>query len=302
MTPPAPPPADVCVVGSINLDLVARTPRLPRPGETVLGDAFAEHAGGKGLNQAVAAARAGARTTLCGTVGDDEAGRRLREIAVQAGVSDEHVAVAAGTATGRALIAVSPGENLIVVAPGANSLLGPAAAAAAVAGARVVLAQLEVPVAALIAAFEAAHAHGATTILNPAPAESATPALLALCDVIVPNEHEAEHLGGAATIRRHGAREVVVTMGARGSVHTGPDGRTHVIPPFAVDAVDTTAAGDAFCGALAAALALGHTTAEALRFASAAGALAVTRPGAVPSIPLRARVEAFLDHQSPPPA
>ncbi|MGH2849308.1 MAG: ribokinase [Solirubrobacteraceae bacterium] len=288
--------AELCVVGSANLDLVATTARLPGPGETVLGDSFAEYPGGKGLNQAVAAARTGTSTSLCACVGDDDAGRALRAVAQEAGIRDDHVSVAEGVPTGRALIAVAREEsqNLIVVAPGANLALSADAATEAVRGARVVLAQLEVPVAVVIAAFRAARRSGAMTILNPAPAEAATDELLSLCDLVVPNQHEAALLGGADAILGAGAGQVIVTLGARGSVLTGLGGDEQAVAPFAVAVADTTGAGDAYCGALAAALAGGAEIREALRFASASGALATTKPGAVPSLPDRDAIEELL--------
>ena len=291
----------MCVVGSINLDLVVTASRLPVAGETVLGGSFAEHPGGKGLNQAVASARAGASTALCACVGADQSGPELRRVAEQAGVASEHIRVAPAHPSGRALIAVSltSHENLIVVAPGANSELSPQAAAAAVPGARVVLAQLEVPPQTVAAAFGAAQAAGATTILNASPADAVSDELLALCDLVVANEHEAELMGGARQILARGAGAVVVTLGARGSVHTDAHGREHHVEAFAVDAVDSTAAGDAYCGAFAAALALGRGTDEAMRFASAAGALATTAPGAVPSLPQRGAIEALLCARPP---
>lgn len=287
---------EVCVVGSINLDLVVTASRLPGPGETVLGGAFAEYPGGKGLNQAVASARSGARTALCACVGEDVAGGELRAVAEASGVRGEHIVVAPAQASGRALIAVSLAshDNLIVVAPGANSALSGPQAARAVTGARVVLAQLEVPPDTVVAAFTAARATGATTILNPAPAEGVTGELLALCDFVVANEHEAELIGGAAEILARGAGELIVTLGARGSVRTTADGHEHLVEAFAVDALDSTAAGDAYCGAFAAAIALGDGIDAAMRFASAAGALATTKAGAVPSLPLRSAIDALL--------
>jgi ribokinase len=293
--------AEVCVVGSINLDLVITAPRLPGSGETVLGGSYAEHPGGKGLNQAVAAARCGARTVLSACIGDDEAGRELRRVAQAEGLAGEHIAVAAAHPSGRALIAVALAsrENLIVVAPGANSALSGAAAARALAGARVVLAQLEVPVATVTAAFTAARTANATTILNPAPAEGATRELLGLCDYVVANEHEAALLGGAQEILAQGAGRVIVTLGARGCMLVTPDGGEHQIEAFAVDSVDTTAAGDAFCGAFAASVAAGYDGDAAMRFASAAGALATTRPGAVPSLPQRTAIEELLAARVP---
>lgn len=197
--------------------------------------------------------------------------------------------------TGRALIAVAREEsqNLIVVAPGANLALSADAASEAVHGARVVLAQLEIPVAVVIAAFRAARGVGATTILNPAPAEAATEELLSLCDLVVPNEHEGALLGGADAILAAGAGQVIVTLGPRGSLLSGPGGE-HAVAAFPVAVADTTGAGDAYCGALAAALAGGSEIHEALRFASASGALATTKPGAVPSLPDRDAIEELL--------
>jgi ribokinase len=292
---------DVCVIGSINLDLVITASRLPSAGETVLGGSFAEHPGGKGLNQAVASVRSGARTALCACVGEDQAGVELRRVAEAAGLRGEHVSVASGHPTGRALIAVSADtqENLIVVAPGANSALTGKEAVRAIAGARVVLAQLEVPLETVATAFAAAQAANAITILNPAPAEGVTVELLARCDFVVANEHEAELMGGARQIVARGAGQVVVTLGARGSVHTTADGQEHHVEAFAVDAVDSTAAGDAYCGAFAAGVAAGHDVSAAMRFASAAGALATTKAGAVPSLPQRSEIDELLAARAP---
>jgi len=281
---------DVCVVGSANLDLVATTDRLPGPGETVLGSDFAEHPGGKGLNQAVAAARAGARTAFVGAVGDDDAGRRLLGVMAGDGIDATRVADAGTVPTGRALIGVSSaGENSIIVVPGANATV----AIESIPTATVVLAQLEVPLEAVVRAFELARACGATTVLNPAPARPLEPALLALCDVVVPNEHEAELLGGVGALLAAGARAVVVTLGANGAALHTADG-VSMVSPFAVDAIDTTGAGDTFCGSLSARLALGEPIDVALRYASAAAALSTTRRGAVPSVPRADEVAAML--------
>ncbi|NND75287.1 MAG: ribokinase [Ilumatobacter sp.] len=283
---------DVAVIGSLNLDLVARCDRHPDPGETVLGTTYAEHPGGKGLNQAVAAARAGATVALLGAVGDDEPGRRLRQTGATAGVDVSRVAVSAAP-TGRALIVVDDrGENSIVVVPGANAELPDGRLPAA----RVVLAQLEVPLASVTAAFEAARATGATTVLNPAPAQPLSPTVLALCDIVVPNEHEVELLGGVAALHGAGVGTVITTRGAAGVVVS--DGTTTELAAFAVDVVDTTGAGDAFCGNLAARLAAGDDLHDAIRWAMAAGALAVGVSGAVASLPTGAATQELMALQA----
>ena len=286
---------DVVVVGSLNLDLVARTPRLPRPGETVQGTGYAELPGGKGLNQAVAAARAGASVAMVGAVGDDAAGERLRDVARASGVDDRSITTVAGVPTGRALIAVDDAaENSIVVVPGANAhvaldVLPPSA---------VVLAQLEIDPAVVIAAFRAARARGTVTVLNPAPADRVPPEVLALSDVVIPNEHELALLGGRDALAAAGVRTLVVTLGANGAdLFDGadPTAPAHHVEPFAVEPVDTTGAGDAFCGGLVARLAAGDELSDALVFAAANGALATTRAGAVPSLPTADESQALID-------
>jgi ribokinase len=282
---------DVVVVGSLNLDLVARASRLPGPGETVHGSAYGETAGGKGLNQAVAAARSGARVAMIGAVGDDAAGTELREVVASAGIDDAGITVVAGVPTGRALISVDESaENSIVVVPGANAHV----AFDRLPDARVVLAQLEIDPDLVIAAFREARDRGSTTILNPAPADRVPDELLALCDVIVPNEHELELLGGLDRLGGLGARTVVVTRGAAGAELFVDGVEPRHVAPFDVDPVDTTGAGDAFCGAVSARLAAGDELADALVFAAAAGALATTVPGAVPSLPTADQVGALM--------
>ena len=281
-------PYDVVVVGSANLDLVATTTRLPSPGETVLGSSFAQYPGGKGLNQAVAASRAGASVALVASLGDDDAGQTLRSVAVGNGIDVSQVTAVAGAATGRAVITVDAhAENSIVVISGANEL----AHVDPLPDSTVVLAQLEVPVAVVSAAFEVARAAGRRTVLNPAPApiEGLSDELLAHCDVIVPNEHEVELLGGVDRLIAGGVGAVVVTRGSAGVTVTDTDG-TWSVEPFPVDPVDTTGAGDAFCGALAARLAAGDELAVGVRYAAAAGALATTVAGAVPSLPYAAAI------------
>lgn len=284
---------DVVVLGSINLDLVANAPRLPVPGETILGDRYREFAGGKGLNQAVAAARAGASVALVAAVGDDEAGTRLRRVAAEEGIDVSSVQVLADVETGRALITVdAAGENSIVVVPGANARTMPALPSPA--PAVVVLAQLEVPLAVVVETFVAARAAGSTTVLNPAPAVSLPDELLAVTDIVVPNEHEADRLGGGDALLARGVGAVVVTRGAHGVVvHDGDTVWRQ--PASEVEAVDTTGAGDAFCGVLAARLAAGDPLAEAVRWAAAAGACATTVAGAVASLPTQDRIRSLLD-------
>lgn len=285
---------DVVVVGSANLDLVARTLRLPGPGETVLGSDFAEHPGGKGLNQAVAAARAGASVAFVGAVGDDDAGRTLHSVAATEGIDVSGLSVADGVATGRAVITVDDsGENSIVVVPGANA----SAHVGDLPAATVVLAQLEIPVATVIAAFAVARTAGSRTVLNPAPVPvgGLPDELLSLCDILVPNEHEVELLGGVDELLASGVAAVVVTQGAAGvTVTEAPDATTWSVEAFEVDPVDTTGAGDAFCGALAARLAAGADLRPAVRYAAAGGALATTTAGAVPSLPHAADIERLL--------
>ena len=286
-------PLDVVVVGSANLDLVATTPRLPGPGETVLGSHFAQHPGGKGLNQAVAASRSGAAVAMIGALGDDDAGRTLLAVAECERIDVSQVAIVAGTPTGRAVITVDArAENSIVVIPGANELAHVDQLPAAIGPATVVLAQLEVPIATVTAAFALARAAGIRTMLNPAPAPlgSLPDELLELCDLVIPNEHEVELLGGVERLLTSGVGAVVVTRGAAGVTVTErsddtPDRVVWSVDAFAVDPIDTTGAGDAFCGALAARLAAGDDLRDGVRYASAAGALATTVHGAVPSIP-----------------
>ena len=290
---------DVAVIGSVNLDLVATTARLPGPGETVSGTAYAEHAGGKGLNQAVAAARTGAGVVMVGAVGDDEAGRRLRSIASHEGIDVSAIAVVSGSPTGRALITVDAGaENSIVVIPGANSFVR----AGGVPDARVVIAQLEIPLDEVIAALRSARARGARTMLNPAPARPLPDELLEVCDIIVPNEHELELIGGVESLLGRGVGTVVMTMGAAGATMTVRSGTSTIERrqrAFTVTPVDTTGAGDAFCGSLAARLAAGDELETAVRYAAAAGALATTVEGAVPSLPHAHDVEILLALDDP---
>ena len=291
-------PFDVVVVGSANMDLVARVVRLPHPGETVSAHDYFEACGGKGANQAIAAARAGARTAFIGAVGSDAAGDTLRA-AFKNDAVDTSMLVTVSEPTGRALIGVSDdAENLIIVVPGANHALSIDhidAAAALLANAKVVLVQLEVRLAVVQRAVELA-GRDTIVVLNPAPASELPDDVLRHVDVITPNEHEAALLGGAAALVARGVPNVVVTQGARGALLVTRDGETR-IEPFLVTPVDTTGAGDAFCGVLSARLAVAGGLAGlplALRAAAVAGAIATQTAGAVPSLPVWAQVAKVL--------
>lgn len=279
------PGFDVCVVGSANLDLVVRASRLPRPGETVIGHDYREYPGGKGLNQAIAAARAGARTAFVGAVGDDVAGNDLRSVLTRDGVDTSMLATSAA-ATGRALITVSDdGENAIVVAPGANGEV----TVTNVSPCRVLLAQLEIPMAAVAMAFTAARHLGALTILNPAPALEVPDEVLGLTDILVPNEGEAARMGGVERLLARGVATIIVTRGADGVDLVTSAGSRH-IAAHRVTPVDTTGAGDTFCGYLAAGVGRGESLDKALQRAVVAAAVSTTRLGASTAIPTAAEV------------
>lgn len=285
----------VIVVGSANLDLVASTERHPLPGETLTGTEYSEYPGGKGLNQAVASSRAGAPTSFVCALGADDAGRFLHTVATTEGIDLSAARVSESTPTGRALIVVDEhGENTIIVIPGSND---ECPTAHDIDSSDVVLAQLEVPISTVIDSFSAARAAGATTILNPAPATTLDRTLLSLCDIVIPNEHEVELLGGVTSLQQLGVEIVIVTRGSKGiDIHKGSEMTS--LPAFAVDPVDTTGAGDAFCGTLAASLAAGSELSDACQRALAAGALATTKHGAVPSLPMRADVDALISSSS----
>ncbi len=297
------PPA-IVVAGGINLDLIVRTARLPRPGETIHGRDLTQAPGGKGANQAAAVARLGGEARLIALVGDDEYGRRLLDSLADDGISALWVGIQPGP-SGVALIAVADdGANSIIVAPGANAAADSdtvRAAADAFVGARVVVGQLEWPLPAVKALLESAEP-GAIRLLNAAPAYDASRELLPHVDWLVVNETEAQSLSGLAVsdvataaragerLREIGVGNVVVTLGGAGAVLLGAGGALHQPAPV-VHVVDPTAAGDAFAGALAVALAEGADQESALRFAVAAGSLACTILGARPSLPRRAAVE-----------
>jgi len=294
----------IVVVGSVNTDMVVRGDRIPAPGETVSGGTFLRADGGKGANQAVAAARLGARVTLVACVGNDELGRAAIEGLRAEGVDVDLVTRDPDRATGVALIMVDGGgENAISVAPGANSALSVDAVERArdvIASADVVLAQLEVPMEAVLRAVQIAADAGVCVVLNPAPARPLPEEVYRRITLLTPNRGEAALLAGvtqpdaaAGRLLELGAASVVVTLGPAGALLCDASG-LRTVPGFAVEAVDSTAAGDAFNGALAVASAQGLPLDEAVRRACAAGALAATVPGARPSLPRLGALDAFL--------
>ena len=293
----------ILVAGSANVDFVVRAPHIPGPGETVLGRDYRTFPGGKGANQAIASARAGgAETAMLLALGDDALATPL-EVSLNAAGVRLHIVRVAGEGTGAAFICVSDdAENAITVAPGANNALRPSHLPP-LAGVTHLLMQLETPIETVYAYAQAARAKGVTVVLNAAPARKLAPELLASIDVLVVNEGElaaiSEHPGSLAErLDRVDVRCVVVTLGDRGCCARVRDGELMWQQAFAVTPVDTTAAGDTFCGVLVAALARNLELSEALRHASAAGALACTRLGAQASIPTHAEVLAFLDRQT----
>ncbi len=280
---------DVVVVGSANLDLVATLDHLPKPGETIVALDYAEHAGGKGVNQAVACARMGARTAFVGCVGNDDAGEFLRGVLEKEGIDATMLRVV-DLPTGRAFINVdNHGENEIVVVSGANTQVGIAQDPFVLPTSHVLLMQLEIPLATVFAALTAARANGSTTVLNPAPYRTLTSEILSLVDVIVPNETESAACGGTQALLTAGVTTVVTTLGENGSGINSATSET-CIAPHKVVAVDTVGAGDAFIGALSAELARGATIYDAAQVGAVAGALATTVRGAVPSLPTQSAV------------
>jgi ribokinase len=299
---------DICVVGGINMDLVVQVPHIPRPGETVQGGEVARFPGGKGSNQAVAASRLGAAPAMLGQVGEDAFGDELLATLGAAGIETGGVR-RVSAATGVALISVAPdGQNAIVVAPGANMAwdeAGVSEVERAAAGCRVLIANLEVSPPVIARAVRAAKRSGAQVILNPAPHRTGDEACFGAVDLFVPNQIEAALFADlepdtvrdwgevGRRLRELGPRTVIVTLAAGGALIV--DGReTRYVPSFRVPVVDTTAAGDAFVGGLAVAVLQGRALFEAVRYANACGAIAVTRAGAQPSLPRRAEVEQLL--------
>ncbi|HLK58996.1 MAG TPA: ribokinase [Chthonomonadaceae bacterium] len=301
----------IVVIGSANQDLVVRTEHIPAPGETVLGGAFVMPPGGKGANQAVAAARLGAEVRFVGRLGQDAFGDALREAMEASGILPDHIRRDPEHPTGVALIGVdTQGQNAIIVAPGANHQLSIAdieAARDSIAAADAVVLQLEIPLETVVYAVGLARSVGTRVLLNPAPVRHTDPLpgdLLRQVDVLTPNEHEAANLLGhatpegldwaevAKTLLQKGVGAVVITLGSEGCL-VATDGTLERLPALPVPPVDTTAAGDCFTGALAVALAEGKDLTTAARFATRAAALSVTRMGAQPSLPTRAEIDAL---------
>ena len=302
-------PSKVVVVGSYNTDMTIKAARIPRPGETILGGRFAIGAGGKGANQAVAAARAGARVWLVARIGNDAFGEEALRRIQHEYINTDYLRRDSEAATGVACIVVDDaGENSIVVASGANANLQPndlIAAEEIIAQADVMLLQLESPLPTVMAAVRLAAKHGVTVVLNPAPAQTLPENLLEHVTIISPNEVEAEMLTGvkidgekslvAAAERLHaqGPPTVLITRGPKG-VFISSAGETHLLPAFQVTAIDTTGAGDVFNGCLAAFLTKARSLTAAATMASAAAAISVTRLGAQASAPRLAEIENFL--------
>ncbi|MEU7580503.1 ribokinase [Streptomyces sp. NPDC041068] len=295
------PTPHIAVLGSANMDLVAYVAKAPERGETVTGREFRTVPGGKGANQAVAAARAGATVSMIGAVGTDAFGTGLRTALDHSGV-DTDLLRTVETPTGTAHIVVDDeGGNAIVVIPGANGTVTALAPGdeGLIASADVLLLQLEVPVEGVLAAAQAARRHGVRTVLTPAPAQPLPPELLAAVDLLLPNEHEAAALTGIADDPHAAARallsqvpEVVITLGSRGSLYAARGAEPVTVEAERVTAVDTTGAGDTFAGTLAVALAEGNSVPDALTWASSAAALSVQRPGASASMPYRKEIDA----------
>ncbi|WP_395302671.1 ribokinase [Enterobacter mori] len=303
---------NLVVLGSINADHILNLETFPTPGETVTGSQYQVAFGGKGANQAVAAGRSGANIAFIACTGDDDTGERVRKQLASDNIDVAPVSVVEGESTGVALIFVNAeGENVIGIHAGANAALTTErveAQRAIISGADALLMQLESPVESVLAAAKIAHENHTTVVLNPAPARVLSDELLALVDIITPNETEAEKLTGirvendgdaaraAGALHDKGIGTVIITLGSRG-VWVSANGEGRRVPGFKVKAIDTIAAGDTFNGALVTALLEGRAMDEAIRFAHAAAAIAVTRKGAQPSVPWRKEIDEFLSQQ-----
>jgi ribokinase len=303
------PQCDVVVIGSSNMDMVVRCPELPLPGQTILGSDFVMNPGGKGANQAYAAAKLGAKTQLVARKGNDVFAEGAQRSFSEVGLGTDFIVRDETTASGVALIYVDEtGENQIVVVPGANGNLSPAdvdAARELIQSAKVMILQLEIPMETVVHAAQMAIENQTRVILNPAPARPLPPALLEKVDILIANETEILVLTGATELGMHtaevacrplleaGVDYVITTLGRKGALVTSKSGATRV-PGFKVKAVDTTSAGDTFAGALACVLAEGQSLEEAVLFANAAAALSATKPGAQISMPTRTEVDEKL--------
>lgn len=303
--------APVAVLGIFVADLAFRAPRLPLMGETILGQGFKDGPGGKGSNQAIAAARAGGDARMITRIGRDTFGEMAQKAWAADGIDTSAVVIDETAPTGAAFIFVSTetGNNAIIVESGAAANLSPADVAAAegvIASSKVLLTQFEQPVETAIAGLTLARRHGVTTILNPAPAVQVDDSIYALCDYVTPNETEAATLTGMPVVTeadalaaakefvRRGARNALITLGEKGALLHG-DAGTYTVPAFSVPkVVETTGAGDAFNGGFAVALAEGRSPVEAIRFGCATAGISVQRPGTAPSMPKRAEIEALL--------
>lgn len=289
----------IAVLGSTNMDLVAYVARAPKRGETVTGREYRTVPGGKGANQAVAAARAGGYVAMMGAVGSDAFGDQLRQTLIASGVDTDLLRTADGPSGTAHIVVDDEGGNAIVVIPGANGTVTALAPGdeALIATADLLLLQLELPLTAVLDAAEAARRHGVRTVLTPAPAQPLPPELLAAIDLLIPNEHEATALTGvtdphkAAVELLNHVPEVVITLGASGSLYASRETAPFTVPARRVDAVDTTGAGDTFVGTFAVAIGEGRPIEEALRWASTAAALCVQRHGASTSMPYRSEID-----------
>lgn len=303
----------VVVVGSYNTDLTIKTERIPRPGETIIGGIFSEGGGGKGANQAVAAARAGANVSFIARVGNDALGQEGRHRLTEEKIDTRFMFLDNDVATGVAFIVVDErGENSIVVASGANARLSPAdieKASEEISSAGVLLVQLESPIGAIRTAIKKAHENGTIVILNPAPAQSLENDLLQDVDVITPNKVEAEMITGikvsddeslSSIVRKffeYGIKNVLITLGSKG-IFVGVSNRMELIPAYKVCPVDSTGAGDVFSGSLAAFLAEGMPIEKAAKMANASASISVTRMGAQSSAPRRREIRNFIANQT----
>jgi len=304
----------ITVAGSLNMDLCVETPRVPAMGETILGGGFFTSPGGKGANQAVAAAKLGAEVTMLGRTGGDAFGAQLIDNLRANGVNTEHIRVTYEAPTGVAVILLHDSDNCIIVDPGANALLSPEdieEAERIIAGSDMLVLQLEIPLATARRAMELARAHGVRVLLDPAPAQRLPADFLALTDIVKPNESECEILTdlpcgsleeveqAARAMAKMGVPRVVVTLGGKGVICCDGN-RMYSRPAWPVHAVDTTAAGDSFTGALAVSLAGGVEFGEAVDFAQTVAALTVTRRGAQESLPDLEEVKNFLSSKVKP--